>query len=114
MNSLLNYFAYSDYLNTCVSIVGLGYCAVLVSAIIGLYYNVIIGYCFFYFFASMTDPLPWAEDYKWHNASNITGIKGYHLSDFLFRIDKNKINWCAPDKVCSLLFLFIAPYFSDV
>ena len=54
--------------------IGLGYCAVIVSATIGLYYNVIIGYCFFYFFASMSDPLPWTEDSRSFNSSNMTGI----------------------------------------
>ncbi|XP_078339174.1 sodium- and chloride-dependent glycine transporter 1-like isoform X3 [Crassostrea virginica] len=51
---------------------GIGIASVCVSAFIGLYYNVIIGYCFYYFFASMSDPLPWAEELS-VNATNTTG-----------------------------------------
>ncbi|XP_063440085.1 sodium- and chloride-dependent glycine transporter 1-like [Mytilus trossulus] len=51
---------------------GLGYCSVIVSAVIGLYYNVIIGYCFFFFFASMSDPLPWSQEVTSHNNTNST------------------------------------------
>ncbi|KAL5006089.1 hypothetical protein ScPMuIL_017247 [Solemya velum] len=49
---------------------GLGYGSVIVSALIGLYYNVIIGYCFFYFFSSMTGSLPWAScDHDWNSVN---------------------------------------------
>ncbi|XP_013390656.1 sodium- and chloride-dependent glycine transporter 1 [Lingula anatina] len=40
---------------------GLGYAMVMVSLIMGLYYNVIIAYCIYYFFASMTANLPWSS-----------------------------------------------------
>ncbi|XP_021341796.1 sodium- and chloride-dependent glycine transporter 1-like isoform X1 [Mizuhopecten yessoensis] len=53
---------------------GLGYCSVICSALIGLYYNVIIGYCIYYFFASMTDPLPWALGDDINSGSNITNL----------------------------------------
>ncbi|KAK3085579.1 hypothetical protein FSP39_005604 [Pinctada imbricata] len=49
---------------------GVGYAAVIVSALIGLYYNVIIGYCFYYFFASMADPLPWIESETGDNVTS--------------------------------------------
>lgn len=55
----------------CPALKGIGIASVLVSAFIGLYYNVIIGYCFFYFFASMSDPLPWAEELR-TNGTNVT------------------------------------------
>lgn len=40
---------------------------VIVSAMIALYYNVIIAVCIYYFFASMTSKLPWSacDDYSW-------------------------------------------------
>ncbi len=34
---------------------------VAVSWIIGLYYNIVICYAFYFFFASMTDKLPWSD-----------------------------------------------------
>ena len=47
-------------------IVGLGYCSVWVSWLIGLYYNVIIAHVLFYLGASMTKELPWSHcDHAW-------------------------------------------------
>ncbi|CAH1788345.1 unnamed protein product [Owenia fusiformis] len=40
---------------------GLGYSMVMVSLLIGLYYNVIIAWCIYFFFASMRYPLPWTS-----------------------------------------------------
>ncbi|KAL5007638.1 hypothetical protein ScPMuIL_016444 [Solemya velum] len=40
---------------------GLGYAMVIVSWLIGLYYNVVIAQTVYYFFASMTSELPWAS-----------------------------------------------------
>nr|WLN44356.1 ORPHAN1 [Sinonovacula rivularis] len=39
---------------------GLGYAMVIVSALIAIYYNVIIAVAIYYFFASMTSELPWS------------------------------------------------------
>lgn len=43
-------------------VIGIGIVFVLVFVFIGLYYNVIIGYCFFYFFVLMLDFLFWVEE----------------------------------------------------
>lgn len=44
-----------------VSSSGLGYAMVIVSWLIGLYYNVVIAQTVYYFFASMTSELPWSN-----------------------------------------------------
>ncbi|XP_060552019.1 sodium- and chloride-dependent glycine transporter 2-like [Ruditapes philippinarum] len=40
---------------------GVGMSVVLITACIIIYYNVIVAYCIFYFFASMTSKLPWSD-----------------------------------------------------
>ncbi|CAG0886482.1 unnamed protein product [Darwinula stevensoni] len=40
---------------------GLGICSAIVSFLVGLYYNVVITWCFYYLFNSFQSPLPWAE-----------------------------------------------------
>ncbi|XP_048253632.1 sodium- and chloride-dependent glycine transporter 1-like isoform X1 [Haliotis rufescens] len=49
---------------------GLGYSMVIVSGLIGVYYNVIIGWCFFYFFSSMQGTLPWSHCNNEWNSPN--------------------------------------------
>ena len=48
---------------------GLGYGIICVNWLIGLYYNVIIAWCFYYFFMSMTTSLPWS------NCNNVRNTK---------------------------------------
>nr|WLN44357.1 ORPHAN2 [Sinonovacula rivularis] len=49
---------------------GIGMSVVLITACIIIYYNVIVSYCLFYFFASMTDKLPWtACDQEWNTCA---------------------------------------------
>lgn len=70
---------------------GLGYCSVISSALIGLYYNVIIAYCIYYFFASMTDPLPWAlGTVAGSNSTNETVIAGKNASNISTVLEKSK------------------------
>ena len=38
---------------------GIGYTLVLIALYVGLYYNVVIGWCLYYFFASFSLRLPW-------------------------------------------------------
>ncbi|XP_064611059.1 sodium- and chloride-dependent glycine transporter 1-like isoform X2 [Liolophura sinensis] len=53
---------------------GIGFSMVITLALVATYYNVIIGYCFFYFFASMTDRLPWAHcDNVWNSPNCVVG-----------------------------------------
>ena len=40
---------------------GVGIASVVVCFLVSLYYNVIIAWCFFYFFKSFQNPLPWSE-----------------------------------------------------
>ncbi|ELU02987.1 hypothetical protein CAPTEDRAFT_121763 [Capitella teleta] len=48
---------------------GLGYSMVITNTVIGLYYNVIIAWTIYYFFASMTSELPWQEcGHEWNTA----------------------------------------------
>ncbi|CAK8698152.1 unnamed protein product [Clavelina lepadiformis] len=47
---------------------GVGICMVALSAMVGIYYNVIIAYTVFYFFSSLTANLPWENcDNYWNN-----------------------------------------------
>ena len=46
---------------------GLGYAMVIVNTLVALYYNVIIAWAIYYFFASMTSQLPWTHcDNGWN------------------------------------------------
>ncbi|GCB74002.1 hypothetical protein scyTo_0003086 [Scyliorhinus torazame] len=47
---------------------GVGVTMVFVSAFVALYYNCIIGYSVYYFFASFQYPLPWSECFDWWGA----------------------------------------------
>lgn len=49
------------------SITGLGYASVMVSAVIAIYYAVIIAICLLFLFKSMTSELPWTNcDNPWN------------------------------------------------
>jgi len=61
---------------------GIGVAAFITNTVIGLYYNIVICWIIYYFFASMTSVLPWARcDHSWNTEycvtsrelSNITG-----------------------------------------
>ena len=62
---------------------GLGYAMVIINTIIGIYYNVIVGWTIYFFFASMTSELPWTHCgnawntdhcFTMNQLANITGI----------------------------------------
>ncbi|XP_078360308.1 sodium-dependent neutral amino acid transporter B(0)AT1-like isoform X2 [Oculina patagonica] len=40
---------------------GVGYACVVVCLLVGMYYNMVIAWCFYYLFASFQDPLPYAN-----------------------------------------------------
>ncbi|KAM4696123.1 uncharacterized protein WCC33_014859 [Rhinophrynus dorsalis] len=44
---------------------GVGVTMVLISALVGIYYNVIVGYALYYLFASFRKVLPWADCFEW-------------------------------------------------
>ncbi|ELU04100.1 hypothetical protein CAPTEDRAFT_93564 [Capitella teleta] len=49
---------------------GVGYAMLIVTSLCSIYYNVIIAYVIFYFFASLTSELPWKDcSHTWNSAS---------------------------------------------
>jgi len=74
---------------------GVGYTMVVLSAFVGIYYNVIISYTVFYFFASLTSVLPWVSCENWWNSDicsneflkectvNFTGINTAKVAEYL-------------------------------
>lgn len=48
---------------------GLGYACVVVCLLVGMYYNMIIAWCFYYLFASFQDPLPYSTCPNTDNAT---------------------------------------------
>ena len=62
-------------------IAGVGVGMVIVSSFLGIYYNVIIAWAIFYFFASFTTDLPWKYcDRDWNNECEYT-LLTYRLTD---------------------------------
>ncbi|GCB66533.1 sodium- and chloride-dependent neutral and basic amino acid transporter B(0+)-like [Scyliorhinus torazame] len=49
---------------------GVGITMVLVSTLVTIYYNCIIGYSLYYLFASFQSPLPWADCFSWWGADD--------------------------------------------
>ncbi|KAI0231282.1 Sodium- and chloride-dependent glycine transporter 2 [Lamellibrachia satsuma] len=49
---------------------GLGVAQLVISAIVSIYYNMIIAWSLYYFFASFTSSLPWADCSHWWNTDN--------------------------------------------
>ncbi|XP_069107592.1 sodium- and chloride-dependent glycine transporter 1-like [Argopecten irradians] len=61
---------------------GLGVCLVVIPAIISIYYNVVIAYCIYFFFASMTSSLPWVTcDNTWNTCDCNDGSLNLSLAD---------------------------------
>ncbi|XP_074531087.1 sodium- and chloride-dependent neutral and basic amino acid transporter B(0+)-like isoform X2 [Halichoeres trimaculatus] len=48
---------------------GLGVAMVLVTLVVSIYYNVIIGYSLYYMFASFQSPLPWSSCFSWSDSN---------------------------------------------
>jgi len=66
---------------------GVGYCMVILSMFVGIYYNVIISYTVFYFFSSFSSGLPWADCGNWWNSdqcstSYVLQCDSVNLTDF--------------------------------
>ena len=53
---------------------GVGYGMIIVSAFVGIYYNVIIMYTIYYMFASFTSKLPWIGCGSTWNTVNCSNI----------------------------------------
>jgi SNF family Na+-dependent transporter len=52
---------------------GIGYMMIALSSIIGVYYNVIMGWSIYYLFSGFTSQLPWANCTNMENYTAITG-----------------------------------------
>ena len=51
------------------TVVGVGIAGIIVAGYVALYYNVIVAWCLYYFFASMTTQLPWDSCDNWWNSN---------------------------------------------
>uniref|UniRef100_A0A8C4SW26 Transporter n=1 Tax=Erpetoichthys calabaricus TaxID=27687 RepID=A0A8C4SW26_ERPCA len=56
---------------------GVGVTMVLVSTLVAIYYNCIIGYSIYYLFASFQFPLPWSDCFEWSDENCSTQPKEY-------------------------------------
>uniref|UniRef100_A0A8C4XCD8 Transporter n=1 Tax=Erpetoichthys calabaricus TaxID=27687 RepID=A0A8C4XCD8_ERPCA len=56
---------------------GVGVTMVLVSSLVAIYYNCIIGYSIYYLFASFQFPLPWSDCFEWSDENCSTQPKEY-------------------------------------
>lgn len=54
---------------------GLGYACIVVCLLVGMYYNMIIAWCFYYLFASFQEPLPYAHCPKIDNGTLLEECK---------------------------------------
>ncbi|XP_064598139.1 sodium- and chloride-dependent glycine transporter 1-like isoform X2 [Liolophura sinensis] len=52
---------------------GVGVCAVMICGVINIYYNIVLDYCIYFFFASMTQYLPWETCDNWWNTCKCKG-----------------------------------------
>ena len=87
-------------------LLGLGYAMVITNTIIGIYYNVIVSWTIYYFFASMTSRLPWEDcNNSWNTIycvataemKNITGSNNFPITLF--------VNSCKCERVSTLLWM---------
>ncbi|KAL5021437.1 hypothetical protein ScPMuIL_000592 [Solemya velum] len=98
---------------------GVGVASAVTSFVVGIYYNAIIMWCFFYLFHSFQSPLPWASCPKLATNLNITDpecTKGGETSYFWYREALNisdgfdspqGVNW---KMLLCLLFAWIVVY----
>jgi len=55
--------------NLCPLFEGIGFGMLMLSVYIGIYYNILISWAFFYFFSSFTTSLPWSSCDNWWNTA---------------------------------------------
>ncbi|XP_062616275.1 sodium- and chloride-dependent glycine transporter 1-like [Saccostrea cucullata] len=61
---------------------GLGFAMTIISALIALYYNVVIAWCLYYLFASMTSYLPWQDcENEWNSCKCIDKTRNFSSPD---------------------------------
>ena len=62
-----------------ICLLGIGWAMVIISALVAIYYNLIIAYTLYYLFASFTSELPWQRcrpEWEKYNCFEKTGFKG--------------------------------------
>ena len=57
-------------------VAGVGWGMIVVSFMVGIYYNMIIAWTLYYFFASMTKKLPWEFCNEWWNTPVCASVRG--------------------------------------
>lgn len=79
----------TDFGTYLILIVGVGIAMVAVSALTSLYYNMILAWSYYYFFASFTSDLPWVScDNSWNTRGN-----NLSLSLSLFFIKQSSVSY---------------------
>lgn len=63
---------------------GVGIASVIVSFLVGLYYNMIIAWCFYYLFASWQNPLPYSSCPENTNATRLEYLECKHAGETQF------------------------------
>uniref|UniRef100_A0A8C9QVB0 Transporter n=1 Tax=Scleropages formosus TaxID=113540 RepID=A0A8C9QVB0_SCLFO len=58
---------------------GVGVTMVLVSTMVAVYYNVIVGYSIYYMFASFSSPLPWSTCSEKNCSTTLMGMSTHHF-----------------------------------
>lgn len=53
---------------------GLGYAMFLMSALVGIYYNMILAWALFYLISSFTSELPWSSCYNHWNTNGLSNL----------------------------------------
>jgi hypothetical protein len=77
------------------SILGIGWCMAINSFFVNIYYNVIIAWCLFYFFASFRQTLQWSDCGNWWNTARCSkigysiNIKSEHYLIFIYSLDQS-------------------------
>ncbi|CAJ1051706.1 putative sodium- and chloride-dependent neutral and basic amino acid transporter B(0+) [Xyrichtys novacula] len=83
---------------------GVGISMVLVTLIVSVYYNVIIGYSLYYMFASFQYPLPWSNCSSWSDSNcSVTPIVNCNVSGVTVA------NWTQENGTCPLPDLVKVP-----
>jgi SNF family Na+-dependent transporter len=68
---------------------GLGWATLINSFLVSIYYNVIIGWCLFYFFASFRRKLQWSDCGNWWNTDRCANPG--HITFFLNNRKKSSL-----------------------
>lgn len=65
---------------------GMGFSMVFTNLMVALYYNVIISWCLYYLFASMTDKLPWESCDNYWNTERCVPTEDYQYINWTYKV----------------------------